>query len=277
MTPAAVSHQVIALEKHLGRTLFERLQHGLALTPDGEAYLPHVREGFDSLRRAAAVFETDRSVLTISVPPAFSAKWLMPRLKSLQSDLPSIAIVNEGANETGSAIPAGADVAVRYGDGNYRDCAVTFLLEEAVIPVCHPDVLAAGTDVATAADLLQFNLLHGRASLPGEGFPDWQGWFDWAGVHDATFGGGVEFDHHLMTVQAALEAQGVALAKRSIVMTDLIRGNLVQILDLEYPLAFAHYLVHRPETSWSVEIGALQRWFENELACTLRDIPASLI
>jgi len=57
VTPAAISHQVIALEKYLGRKLFKRLQHGLTLTSDGEAYLPHIRKGFDHLRQASGALD----------------------------------------------------------------------------------------------------------------------------------------------------------------------------------------------------------------------------
>jgi LysR family glycine cleavage system transcriptional activator len=274
VTPAAVSHQVIALETYLGRKLFERLQHGLALTPDGEAYLPHVRKGFDSLRQAANVLGQQCHALTISVPPAFSAKWLVPRLKGLRTALPSIAIVNEGANETSDVIPANVDIAIRYGSGNFNDLSANHLLNEVVIPVCHPDLLASGMNVSCVEDILRFSLLHGRASLPGEGFPNWKRWFDWAGSKNVEASDGVVFDHHLMTVQAALEAQGVALAKRSIVMTDLIRGNLVQILDVTYPLNFAHYLVYRSESPWLEEINILREWVETELTQTLNNIPA---
>lgn len=277
VTPAAVSHQVILLEKHLGRKLFARLQHGLSLTPDGEAYLPHIQKGFDSFREASSALEGMATELTISVPPAFSAKWLMPRLQELRADLPAISIVNEGTNETDDRVPANVDMAIRYGRGRHRGMAVTHLLNECVIPVCHPDLLASRPKIAEVADLLQFSLLHGRASLPGEGFPDWQQWFAWAGLGDVSPPAGIEFDHHWMTVQAALEAQGIALAKRSIVMTDLVRGNLVQIVDTEYPLEFAHYAVHREAPRRPDEVAFLRLWLGRELARNVREIPAALI
>jgi LysR family transcriptional regulator, glycine cleavage system transcriptional activator len=197
----------------------------------------------------------------------------MPRLKSLRTELPAIAIVNEAVNDSVVNIPSGVDVAVRYGSGNFNDMVSYLLIEEVVVPVCHPDLLNSGREVLSPSDLTQFPFLFGRTSLPGEGFPSWEKWFRWAGLDASPLPVAIAFDHHLMTVQAALEGQGMALAKRSIVMTDLIRGNLVQPLDVAYPLAFSHFLVHRSESPWMECFGTLRLWFERELALSLRDIP----
>lgn len=277
VTPAAVSHQVIALEAHLGRKLFTRLQHGLALTADGSAYLPPVARAFDSLRQAASVFDSSGGPLTIAAPPAFSSKWLTPRLAGLRTVLPTIAIVNEDAGAPHERPPARADVAIRYGPGAFGGLVAHRLLAETAIPVCHPDLLRSGPALTEPADMLRHTLLHGRESLPGEGFPDWRQWFAWAGAPQDTIQPGLTFDHHLTTVQAALEAQGIALVKRSIVMTDLIRGNLVQLVQPEYPLAFAHFLVHGADTARGAEIETLKRWLDQSLSQTVRDLPAAIL
>lgn len=277
VTPAAVSHQIIALEKHLGRQLFERRQHGLALTQDGARYLPFIRTGFDNLRQAAKALEVRKTALVVAAPPAFSTKWLMPQLRLLSAEFPSISIINDTAETPADRLPEKADVAIRYGAGRFGALMSYRLLDEFVIPVCHPDLRDKGPAIVTAEDLLKHKLLHGRESLPGEGFPDWQQWFAWAGVRKPLPESEVEFDHHLTTVQAALEAQGIALVKRSIVMTDLIRGNLIQLTAAAYPLSFAHYLVHPRQTEPDEVIEKLRHWLDRSLAQTLCDLPAALI
>ena len=277
VTPAAVSHQVIALEKYLGRQLFERRQHGLALTQDGARYLPFVRTGFDNLRQASKALQVRKTALVVAAPPAFSTKWLMPQLSLLNTEFPSISIVNDAAKDPADRLPEKADVAIRYGAGRFGALMSYRLLDEAVIPVCHPDLLANGPAIVKPEDLLKHKLLHGRESLPGEGFPDWQQWFAWTGVHRKIPASGVAFDHHLTTVQAALEAQGIALAKRSIVMTDIIRGNLIQLTAVAYPLSFAHYLVHPVQAEPGEAIERLRHWLDRSLAQTLSDLPTALI
>ena len=49
VTPAAVSHQIRALEEYCGTQLFHRLARALRLTKAGQAALPLLREGFDKL------------------------------------------------------------------------------------------------------------------------------------------------------------------------------------------------------------------------------------
>ena len=276
VTPAAVSHQVIALERYLGRKLFVRLQHGLALTPEGAAYLPPIREGFECLRNASKALDGRRGTLAIAVPPAFSAKWLMPRLNDLRAVLPSISIANEGANDPVDRLPPDIDVAIRYGTGRFAGVSAYRLLDEVVIPVCHPDLIAERPEDARLPDVLAGRLLRGRESLPGEGFPNWRRWFAWAGLDDPPLSEDLALDHHLMTVQAALEGQGIALAKRSIVMTDLARGNLVQLVGAGYPLAFAHYLAFPPETGRLGEVETLRDWLDAGLADAVAAVPPAL-
>src|SRR3546814_4079926 len=48
VTQAAISHQVKALEDHLGLPLFRRLNRRLVLTEAGQLYLPVLREAFRS-------------------------------------------------------------------------------------------------------------------------------------------------------------------------------------------------------------------------------------
>src|ERR1700709_2724982 len=57
VTQPAVSLQIKSLQEALGVTLFSRVSHGLVLTPDGEALLPHAERALTAagdVERAAA-------------------------------------------------------------------------------------------------------------------------------------------------------------------------------------------------------------------------------
>lgn len=60
VTPAAVSHQIRALEADLGVKLFDRTPRGLALNGAGQAYLSEVAAGFERLRAAADLLAAAR-------------------------------------------------------------------------------------------------------------------------------------------------------------------------------------------------------------------------
>src|ERR1044072_8646304 len=82
VTPAALSHQIRALEEQLGLPLFHRRTRAIELTDAGRLIYPGLHAGFESVRGAMAQLERSRdsNVLVISATPGLVAKWLMPRL-----------------------------------------------------------------------------------------------------------------------------------------------------------------------------------------------------
>jgi LysR family glycine cleavage system transcriptional activator len=202
--------------------------------------------------------------LVLSVPPAFSAKWLMPRLQQVRAILPELQIVNEITDRALSDAAPGREVAIRYGTGVHPGLTVEKLFDEAVIPVCSPALMEDRPPIETAEDLLGFTLLHGRKSFPGENYPSWQEWFAAAGFTPEETLPGLTFDHHWMTVEAAIEAQGVALAKSTIIESELRRGRLVRLLDVSYSLGFAYYLVYPGEIAPQSAAAAFREWMLGE-------------
>src|SRR5919205_1746123 len=73
VTPAALGHQVKALEERLGVPLFRRLPRGLALTDEGQALLPVLRDSFDRMAAALAPFDErgGREIVSVGVVGTF--------------------------------------------------------------------------------------------------------------------------------------------------------------------------------------------------------------
>ena len=82
VTPAALSHQIRALESQLGLELFHRRTRAIELTDAGRLIYPGLHAGFESVRNAIGQLDRARegNVLVISATPGLVAKWLMPRL-----------------------------------------------------------------------------------------------------------------------------------------------------------------------------------------------------
>src|SRR4029079_18771118 len=81
LTHGAVSHQVRALEEHLGAPLFARHGKRVALTAAGRTFAARLRGALDEIARAADALRARREDrLTVSVLPSFASRWLMPRL-----------------------------------------------------------------------------------------------------------------------------------------------------------------------------------------------------
>ena len=106
VTPAAVSHQIRALEDHLGTRLFQRLHRGIELTTDGQSFLEGARAGLDSILLASERLRNQRrvGVLTVAAPAAFAIWWLAVIIigaSTLSGDVPAGHIVR--VNSTGGA------------------------------------------------------------------------------------------------------------------------------------------------------------------------------
>jgi LysR family glycine cleavage system transcriptional activator len=116
VTPAAVSHQIKALEEDLGVDLFHRRNRGLELSEPGRALLPDLGEAFARIRAGVGRVrrDNDGGTLTVTTAPSFAAKWLVLRLHRFAERHPEIdvrltssdAIVDLAASDIDVAIPS---------------------------------------------------------------------------------------------------------------------------------------------------------------------------
>ena len=98
VTPTAVSHQIRALEEHVGIVLFERRTRQVVLTDAGARLYPVLRDGFDAFAQGIERLtrRRRRTQVTISATIAFTARWLVPRLAAFRALHPDIDLQFQG-------------------------------------------------------------------------------------------------------------------------------------------------------------------------------------
>ena len=271
VTPAAISHQIKALEDYCGSPLFRRLTRALVLTETGQAALPALREGFDKLAEGAARLAPDprTGLLTISVAPTFCAKWLMPRLDRFRTAHPGFDVRIDASDELADFGPDGVDVAIRYGSGRYAGLAAECLMEEVVIPVASPDLLDGRRPLATPADLAHHTLLHVSWKMADDEAPSWRMWLKAAGVEGIDPDRGPRFNVDSLTIQAAIAGHGVALVNRALVEDDLAAGRLIRLFppaEADRPSAFCYWLVYPLGHAQNPKVQAFRLWVTREAA-----------
>lgn len=257
VTPAAVSQQIRSLESFLGVTLFHRESRGLVLSTRGKALYPGIREGFE--RFALAIERTlaaDQHTLTVTVPPSFATRWLVPRLAGFARDYPDIALrlsseptnidrePGQPAEAPGAAASgeAGATIAIRFGRGAYPGCRDRRLVAPEYLLVSSPRLLVAGAPAADPIDLRRRVLLHDDSVPPQPDRPDWAAWLRRAGIGDIDASRGPRFSNSIMALEAALDGQGVALLAEPLVAAELASGRLIAPFPLRLRSAYAYYL-----------------------------------
>jgi LysR family glycine cleavage system transcriptional activator len=261
VTPGAVSQRVKALEAYLGRQLLKRTARGLELTPAAATALPGLSAAFDALAEASRdLAGAERGgILTVSVAPAFAAKWVAPRLADFAAKHPDLDVRIDAAMGLVDFGADGVDLAIRYGAGQWPGLESRLLMAESVTPVCAPGLAA---QIAAPADLAQHALIHDESSRSDESCPDWPMWLRAAGVAGVDAIRGPRFNQSNLAIEAAISGRGVALAKRALAQDDLDAGRLVAPFDITTPLAFGYWIVHPPGKQRARPVQQFIAWLE---------------
>jgi len=262
VTQGAVSHQVKALEAELGLKLFNRERQRLVITEAGRIYLAVVRDAFDRIGDGTERLLQRQSggALTVSTSPNFAAKWLVHRLARFAEAYPEIDLRISATPHHVDFAREDIDLAVRHGDGTSSGLHVTRLCAEELFPVCNPKLLNGRSPLRSPSDLGRFTLLH---------VDDRQGWSQWlgfAGVADVDASHGPVLNHASMAIDAAVDGQGVALARTALAAWDLIGGRLVRPFDIAMPASYAYWIVCSETTAKLPKIVAFSDWLLAEAA-----------
>jgi LysR family glycine cleavage system transcriptional activator len=274
VTPAAVSHQVKALEEHVGIPLFHRRNRAVFLTETGQSYLTVVRDAFDRLAAATTKLADGHRIgtLTVAVLPSFAAKWLVPRLAHFRARAPQIDVTIHASHDVADLIGGEADVAIRYGRGAWPGLKALRFLTEEMFSVCSPRLLAGPHPLREPNDLAHQLLLHDE---PDKRYPylDWPTWLRTAGVSEVDAHRGPTFSDSSLLLQAAIDGQGVALGRSVLVMDDLAAGRLVAPFELSFPANAAYWMV-APPNAWDRPKVKAFRDFLLEEAAEIVSVPA---
>ena len=277
ITQAAVSHQVKSLEEYLGVELFRRAGRGVQLTEAARACLPRLRDGFDSLAAAVEMIRerAAETELQITAPPVFTARWLMPRLADFAKREPKVELrvfgsskmVDAGALDSPTLV-SGLDlredasgVEIHLGGGHYPGYRADRLFGVTMTAVANPELVKGDPPIREPADLARHTLLHDDAMELVAGGNAWQRWLANAGVADRVYAShGPRFSSNILSLEAASQRLGVALALKPLVDADLESGRLCAPFEVELKPQSAYYLVCPEVIADRPAVAAFRRW-----------------
>jgi len=260
LTHGAVSHQVRALEEHLGTPLFARHGKRVTLTAAGRTFAERVRASLDELSAAAEALRARREDrLTLSVLPSFASRWLMPRLIRFMERHPQLEVNVVASSNLVNFAAEEVDIAIRFGRGPWPPLACEMFLEDEYFPVASPK-MNRGKLPKAPADLLRPDL-----RIIREDRDYWPYWFKAAGVRFEDRVRGPLFNDSTYSLQAAARGEGIALARRSIVEEDLERGVLKRLFTLSVPSVERYWFVAPKESFEAPNVRAFREWVKEEL------------
>jgi LysR family glycine cleavage system transcriptional activator len=278
VTQSALSQRIGALEDELGFPLFVRRGRQLELTPKGEAIAAAMGRAMAEITGAFAGLEEIEATrtLVISVLPSFAARWLMPRMTRFHAAHPDLEVQVNAEGRLIDLTTSEADLAVRFGTGRYPGHHVEFVMDDYVLPVAQPALIAAQAAGAKldAAALAKLPLIYDSTVERDASGTDWRSWFEHAGIPNPPRPTGLRFSQADLMVQAAAQGQGVALARYSLVHDDLVTSRLVPVLkDAMMRARYDYYLVCLPEKVGRPAVVAFRDWLlaEARAFMALRD------
>ena len=283
VTAAAVGQQVRNLEAWLGTTLFIRAGRGngqLELTANAQLALPDIRAAFERLAIGLARLReaSAHTGLTVTVSPAFASKWLVPRLEGFQKAHPALDVQLDTDSRSLDFSLERVDIGVRYGGGQWSGLASEKLMGESLFPVCAPDYPLLRNGQLAPDALSKCTLIHDLSMPNDAAFPTWRSWLDRAGYCSVNAEHGLRINNSAAVLQAAVERQGLALARSVMVQEDLNAGRLIRpLLDgpSEWALQQAYYIVYRPDHCELSHVRVFRDWLLAEAGIVATQAPPS--
>jgi LysR family transcriptional regulator, glycine cleavage system transcriptional activator len=242
VSTSAVSHQIRGLEAALGARLLERSTGagGIRITAAGARLLPAVSDALSRLEEACAEIRGTAQRLTVSANAPFSSMWLARRLaefSSLHPDVPLNAVVLDHEPDFARQ---GIDLAIVHVPGRHLKPDDDVLMQEAVFPVCSPELFPFASRAVCRCRLLQE--MH-------ENSPeiDWRNWATEFGLPVDFESKIVRYSSFSQVIGAAVGGAGIALGRAPLIEPELRSGRLVPLFEgLSRPASWRFVLRRDP-------------------------------
>ena len=237
LTQAAVSQHIRFLEERLKTRLFSRLARGVALSPEGAAYLPHIQSAFATISSSTTELFEPRAIqtVTVRVPISFALLVLVPSLPDLAKALPRIQLDVVTIHRPADYDQPGSVLDIRFGSGNFPGREADRLTVERLVPVASPTLV--GNVDWTSLPLL---LVAGAREM-------WADWFAAAGMpgHPRR---SHRFDSFVAAMEAAKAGAGVLLGSRPLIDAALASKAIVTLSGFELSSSSGHFLTRASAT-----------------------------
>jgi LysR family transcriptional regulator, glycine cleavage system transcriptional activator len=138
------------------------------------------------------------------------------------------------------------------------------LSSEHLFAVCSPKLLSGRRRLGKPTDILKFPLIHMDSRA------DWTRWLQAAGMDGAEVTHGPVLNRASMVIDAAINGQGVALARTTLAAWDLIHGRLVRPFPETLRLSKTYWIICPKATAALPKIVTLRDWLLSEAAQDMR-------
>ena len=246
LSKGAVSYQVARLEESLGFLLFQRGRRGITLTERGKRLLDVAEPAFSTIESEIGLLR-DRQTgrITIGLSTYFASRWLSERLMRFLASHPRIGLRLQPLVDLIDLRAHDIDLAIRWGNGQWRDLTIEPLLACPAFPTAGSAVAEQVRKCGLKETLRHVPLLHDH-----DGSRAWHDWLLQAGLPNRPQQHDLIIPDPNVRVQAVIDNQGIAL-NDDLIAQELAQGRLhkvseIQLEDYGYFLAFSDTALNDP-------------------------------
>ncbi|MGS4966106.1 MULTISPECIES: LysR substrate-binding domain-containing protein [Marivita] len=264
---SAVSQHVKALEEWLGHDLITRGPKRSLPTRDGARLALSIADGLGQISEVCEDIRDKRrddKTIVISCHPGFAFIWLFPRLMSFDRAHPDFAISITTDTGLRGVARAEADIAIRYGTGDFPGYGVVPLIRETLSPVCAPSLLNGAKPLRSITDLAFHTQIRDEFAPTTTELPTWEYWARETGHSLPTPARIRSFGQSNMVVQSAIQGDGVAMGRSPLVMDALRDGRLIQPFPQTAASPLNYWLVYPEDQRRARKIALFLDWIITE-------------
>ncbi len=150
------------------------------------------------------------------------------------------------------------DLALRFGKPSWEGLYVEKIANEELIAVASPRLVKNENRPMSPEDIIRFPLLRDAYN---EG---WEKWADLTGISpDKLCVHSIQYFESAVLIEAAINQQGIALARRILVERDIKAGRLLHLNEISVALNRGLYFVCRSGDQNRPVVSAFKEWLLN--------------
>ncbi|WP_066820034.1 LysR substrate-binding domain-containing protein [Sphingomonas mali] len=262
LSAPALSRRIQALERFIGKPLFERRHQAVALNSDGERLLQQIAPVLDRLTDAVEYMTSGVEVLRLrlGVLPLFASQRIFPHLGDLRARYPQIHLDIDTAGHNMARVGDGLDAAIALA----RDPDPSLYakrLDTNNVYVIGARTLLEGPDPVTRPEQIEK-----LTALIHRDMPDtFSAWRHAAGLDELEPLAIDHFDSGALMLEAAAQGLGIAFMHESH-FDEAHDPRLVKLFDIEVASPYSYWFVCRPRAMQLRQV----KWFHDWLVEVLK-------
>ena len=262
LSAPALSRRVQALERFIGRPLFDRRHQAITLNADGERLIAQIAPALDALSDAVEAMTSGSDVLRLrlGVLPLYASQRLFPRLPELRTRHPELHLDIDTGSHGITRLGEGLDAAIVLAR-DVEPALYARRLDRNKILVIGNRALAEGPNPVTRPEQLAGLTALVHRDMP-ETFAHWRTAAGLAALEPAATD---HFDSGALILEAVARGLGVAFMHENH-LADAHDPRLVRLFDIEVDSPYSYWFVCRPRALVQRPVKLFHDWLIETLA-----------